>query len=128
MTRAQDVHYADAAAAGTRHYRDSLAKMKEATAAIAEAEAQFLIELVRLRLNEFFDRSVRRLTAQVVCLLLHRQSAISTISLIVATQRRKTAVFAPFSKARRPIGELNRRIAIADANHRSPKTVRQGSA
>ena len=27
---------------------------------------------------EFFDRSVRRLTAQVVCLLLHRQSAIST--------------------------------------------------
>ena len=40
-----DVHYADAAAAGTRHYNDSLAKMKQATQAISDAEAQFLIEL-----------------------------------------------------------------------------------
>jgi hypothetical protein len=40
-----DVHYADADPGGSRHYRDSLPKMEEATAAITAAKAQFLIEL-----------------------------------------------------------------------------------
>lgn len=40
-----DVHYADAPASGTRHYRDSLPKMKDALRDINAEEAGFLIEL-----------------------------------------------------------------------------------
>jgi alkaline phosphatase len=40
-----DVHYANATSAGTRFYEDSLNKMKDATASISAANADFLIEL-----------------------------------------------------------------------------------
>ena len=40
-----DCHYADKAPAGSRHYRDSLAKVREAVARFNEAEASLAIEL-----------------------------------------------------------------------------------
>jgi len=44
-----DVHYADAPASGTRHYRDSLPKMQDALRDISAEGADFLIELGDLK-------------------------------------------------------------------------------
>lgn len=40
-----DVHYADKAPAGTRHYRESIAKLEEAAAAFEQAQVAFVVEL-----------------------------------------------------------------------------------
>ena len=44
-----DVHYADRERSGTRYYRDSLAKVKEAVEAFRRAKVDFVIELGDLK-------------------------------------------------------------------------------
>jgi hypothetical protein len=66
-----DVHYADADPGGSRHYRDGIPKMKEATAAISAAGVDFLIEL-----GDFKDTNPQKNVSDTLAFLDQIESSV----------------------------------------------------
>jgi 3',5'-cyclic AMP phosphodiesterase CpdA len=68
-----DVHYADQPTRGSRHYRDSIAKMRATADAVRAAKVRFAVEL-----GDFIDTGVGEITDDVIARDIKYLKAIET--------------------------------------------------